>query len=72
MPAIAPAGVTQLKDSAILPDPPSAPPPSLRPGVKRFDDTATEGYGWTQDGALNWPGKDVSCGAGAAGHAYAL
>jgi hypothetical protein len=30
-----------------------------REGVKRFDDTATEGYGWTQDGALNWPGKDT-------------
>ncbi|KAI7835886.1 hypothetical protein COHA_010231 [Chlorella ohadii] len=30
-----------------------------REGVKRFDDTDTEGYGWNKDGGLNWPGKDT-------------
>ena len=42
----------------VLPSSDPAPHPCCA-GVKRFDDTATEGYGWTQDGALNWPGKEV-------------
>ena len=31
--------------------------------MKRFEGTDLEGYGWSEDGGLHWPGKDVRTAA---------
>ncbi len=62
LPARPPAGRPQplCFTNHAAPQPPSALPNyAMLAGVKRFDDTDTEGYGWNKDGGLNWPGKDV-------------